>query len=99
MSNNFKDSIKKNIIHDSKSSNDSKNESGIQKDNTNINNPLKFQLSKKKDDKTNKKVFNVYMENNLVKELDKLVKKSGYSRNELINLMCQWCINNLEFKE
>ncbi|AKN34260.1 hypothetical protein Ccar_25885 (plasmid) [Clostridium carboxidivorans P7] len=56
----------------------------------------KFTLKKKLDDKKEKKAFNVYMNPDLIKELDKISKKSGYSRNELINLMCEYCVKNLE---
>lgn len=58
-----------------------------------------FKLSKKVDDKTNKKSFPVYMENDLLKRLDKLCTKSNYSRNELINIMIEDCLNNLEFED
>ena len=91
MSSNFKDSIKQNINLQTK---DKGVESKPSKD---IN--TKFVLRKKKFDKTNKKAFNVYMQNDLVDQLDKLVKKSGYSRNELISMMCKWCCCNLEFEE
>jgi hypothetical protein len=69
--------------------------------NTNITNDTikKFTLKKKLDDKKEKKAFNVYMQPELIKELDKLSKKSGYSRNELINLMCEYCVKNLELIE
>jgi len=39
------------------------------------------------------------MENGLLSELDKLGRKSGYSRDKLINIMCSWRVNNLDFKE
>lgn len=61
-----------------------------------INKDQVFKLSKKQDDKANKKVFNVYMDAELQKDLDKLCKRTGYSRNELINLMVQHCIDNVE---
>ncbi len=35
----------------------------------------KFKLSKKKDDKSNKKAFNVYMEDETIKEIDKVARK------------------------
>jgi hypothetical protein len=91
MSNNFKDSIKKNIVHGTN------NKIEIKAIDTDVN--TKFQLGKKKEDKTNKKAFNVYMDDIFIKELDKVGKRSGYSRNELVNKMCQWCLDNLEFKE
>lgn len=67
--------------------------------NDNIDTNTKFVLRKKSDDKKDKKAFNVYMQPDLIKELDKLSKKSGYSRNELINLMCDYCVKNLELIE
>ncbi|OAA86340.1 CopG family transcriptional regulator [Clostridium coskatii] len=97
MSNNFKDSIKENINSNSNINSDNK-ETVCNTDN-HISTSNKFHLSKKKTDKTNKKAFNVYMENDLIKNLDKLGRKSGYSRNELINLMCSWCLSNLDFSE
>ncbi len=93
MSDNFKDSIKDNINVNS----NIKNKDQIAKDNINIES--KFHLAKKKIDKTNKKTFPVYMENDLLKKLTAISKKSGYSRNELINLMCNWCTDNLDFTE
>ncbi|WP_373845175.1 ribbon-helix-helix domain-containing protein [Clostridium sp.] len=92
MSDNFKDSIKQNINSNIKNNNDNKVSNKISSGG-------KFHLTKKKVDKNNKKTFPVYMENDLLKELDKLGKKSGYSRNELINIMCNWCVNNLDFEE
>lgn len=102
MSDNFKDSIKQNINSKSKNEksyvhNNITNDNKKVTEQSNINN--KFILSKKKADKTNKKPFNVYMESDLVKKIDGLCKKSGYSRNELINIMCGWCINNLDFRD
>lgn len=92
MNDNFKNSIKQNITKDDKP----ENKISV---NGNNNTENKFKLFKKKMDKTSKKAFNVYMESGLIKELDKVSKKSGYSRNELINIMCDWCINNLDFQE
>lgn len=58
----------------------------------------KFKLAKKQEDKTKKVAFNTYMPDDLVKDLDKICKKTGYSRNELINIMCKWCVDNLEIE-
>jgi metal-responsive CopG/Arc/MetJ family transcriptional regulator len=33
------------------------------------------------------------------KNLDKVVKKTGYSRNELINMMIKYCLENLEYTD
>ncbi len=57
-----------------------------------------FVLKKKADDKKGKKTFNVYMDADRLKELDKACKKSGYSRNELVNAMVEHCINNLKLE-
>lgn len=67
------------------------------KNNTKTN--QKFVLRKKSNDKKDKKAFNVYMEDNLVKNLDKICKKTGHTRNELINIMCEYCVENLEIVE
>lgn len=68
-------------------------------DDTKSSTAHKFVIKKKVDDKKGKKAFNVYMPDSLVKELDKLSKKTGYSRNELINMMCQDCLKNYEIVE
>ncbi len=39
------------------------------------------------------------MDGALQKDLDKIVKKTGYSRNELINMMIKHCLENMEFIE
>jgi hypothetical protein len=94
MANNFKDNLKGNIninIENKKTV-----------ENTNIDNDTAdttFVLKKKIDDKKGKKVFNVYMESDKLKELDKACKKSGYSRNELVNVMVDYCINNLKLED
>lgn len=62
-------------------------------------NNRKFILRKKSNEKKDKKAFNVYMEDNLVKNLDKICKKTGHTRNELINIMCEYCVTNLEIVE
>ena len=89
MNKNFKESIKNNFGSDTKKESEKKE----------YNSGTGFILKKKQEDKVNKKPFNVYMENNLVKDLDRISKKSGYSRNELINKMCSWCVENLQFRE
>lgn len=100
MANNFKDNLKGNI----NITNEHKEVEG----NTNITNEsintndsidTTFVLKKKTDDKKGKKTFNVYMDADRLKELDKACKKSGYSRNELVNIMIEHCINNLKLEE
>ena len=93
MSNNFKDSIKNNLVT---SKENAKEVVETDRKDTTTN---KFKLSKKVEDKTAKKVFNVYMEDDLLKKVDTLSKRAGYSRNELINIMVQWCTDNLEFEK
>lgn len=93
---NFKDNIKDNINNQETP----KNESSEIKDFTPSNDTNStFVLKKKVDDKKGKKVFNVYMDPELLKELDKLAKRTNWSRNELVNMMCQHCINNLKIDE
>ena len=95
MSNSLKDSIKSNI----------KKKDQILESDTNIttdtNEVIKenvtFKIGKKQDDKSIKKSFPLYVDAATQKELDKIVKKTGYSRNELINLMIRHCLDNLEF--
>ncbi|MBZ9637577.1 hypothetical protein [Clostridium sp. FP1] len=94
MSNNFKNNLKSNI----NITNDNKpvvEDTSIAIDSADS----MFVLKKKIDDKKGKKVFNVYMESDKLKELDKACKKSGYSRNELVNVMVEYCINNLKLEE
>ena len=53
-------------------------------------------FSIKNKSKTKTKAFNVVMDKALVEKLDYVCKrKGGYSRNELINKMCQWCIDHM----
>lgn len=58
-----------------------------------------FVLPKKVDDKRGKKAFNVYMDPDMLKELDKISKRSGWSRNEVINKMCEYCIKNIKIED
>lgn len=106
MKNNFKESIKSNINsqYQNVEQNNSKgltstDDININKDENADNSSTLFTISKKLDDKKSKKIFNVYMEPNLVKELDKVSKRTGWSRNELINKMCDFCIKNINIEE
>lgn len=98
MSNNLKDSIKSNIKKKDKVSEVDVNEVDV---NTDIKvedkENITFKIGKKQDDKNIKKSFPLYVDAATQKELDKIVKKTGYSRNELINLMIKHCLDNLEF--
>lgn len=84
-----------------------KKESEIAVSNTNVNGDIKieeqgiktFRIGKKKENKIEKKPFPLYVDGSVQKELDKIVKKTGYSRNELINMMISHCLDNLEFTD
>lgn len=97
MSNNFKDNIKSNI----------KKENQVLESNTNIKDDIQdenknvktFKIGKKQEDKSVKKSFPLYMDGAVQKDLDKIVKKTGYSRNELINMMIKHCLENIEFTD
>lgn len=58
-----------------------------------------FKLQRKVDDKTNKKSIPVYIEPEKLKRLDKACKDSNHSRNELINKMLDFCLDNLELEK
>jgi hypothetical protein len=89
----FKNNIKSNIkSNDEVSVSNSKDD--IKQQDNHITKT--FKLGKKVDEKIVKKNFPVYMNVTLQKELDKICRKTGYSRNELINLMCEYCVQNLE---
>lgn len=59
---------------------------------------IPFVLEKKKKKKVSKKSFPMYMDEERVNELDKICNKTGYTRNELINLMVDYALKNLEIK-
>lgn len=89
LKNNIRNSIKSNDEVSVSNSNDD-----IKKQDNNTTKA--FKLGKKLDEKIVKKNFPVYMNVSLQKELDIVCRKTGYSRNELINLMCEYCVQNLE---
>ena len=89
LKNNIRNSIKPNAEVSVSNSNDD-----IKKQDNNTTKASK--LGKKSDEKIVKKNFPVYMNVALQKEIDKVCRKTGYSRNELINLMCEYCVQNLE---
>jgi len=59
----------------------------------------KFKIGKKQEDKEGKTSFPFYTTNTKKKDLDKICKKTNYSRNELINLMIDHCLENIEFED
>lgn len=89
----LKNNIRSNIKSNDEVSTSNSN-SNIKKQDNHITKA--FKLRKKVDEKIIKKNFPVYMNASLQKELDKICKKTGYSRNELIALMCEYCVQNLE---
>lgn len=97
MSNNFKENIKSNIKKE--------NQTSIPSNDINDNIESKdqgtktFKIGKKQEDKSIKKSFPLYVDGEVQKDLDKIVKKTGYSRNELINMMIKHCLENIEFTE
>ncbi len=98
MKTDFKDNIKNSIKKESQeliSNIDIKEES--QK--LNRNTTIAFKIGKKQEDKSVRKSFPLYVDGAVQKELDKIVKRTGYSRNELINMMIQHCLDTLEFTD
>lgn len=53
-------------------------------------------LKIKKRGEDGNKVISVRIREDILKELDKISKESNYSRNELINLILKYGIENLE---
>jgi len=98
MNKNFKDNLKGNInINNDKDKVNGNTNVNIE---SNINTESNmFVLKKKQDDKKDKKVFNVYMMPEKLKELDKACKKSGYSRNEMVNIMIEYCLDNMKLED
>jgi len=94
MSNNFKDNIKSSIKkEDVVSISDTNTENDIE---SNIQGTKKFTIEKKREDKSVKKSFPLYVDGSIQKKLDDIVKRTGYSRNELINLMINHCLDDLQ---
>lgn len=97
MANNFKDSIKSNLKLDNKAVDKNEHKNLDAADNNEESSS--FILKKKVDDKKGKKVFNVYMQPEKLKELDKISKRTGWSRNEVVNKMIDYCIDNLKIED
>jgi hypothetical protein len=97
MSNNFKNNITSNIKPKEETpvlNTDTKDDTKVEEIET-----MKFEIGKKKDDKSEKKSFPLYVDAPKQKELDKVVKKTGYSRNELINMMIDFCLENIKYTD
>ncbi len=58
----------------------------------------KFVIGKKREVKDKKVSFPIYMMESKKDKIDKIAKKTNYNRNELINMMIDFCIENIEFK-
>ncbi|MGN2371691.1 ribbon-helix-helix domain-containing protein [Clostridium cagae] len=98
MKNDFKNNIKNSIKKENQesiSNTDIKEENQESISNTTIT----FKIGKKQEDKSVRKSFPLYVDGEIQKELDKIVKRTGYSRNELINMMIQHCLDTLEFTD
>lgn len=54
----------------------------------------KLTIKKRGEDGT--KIISVRLREEILKELDKIAEESNYSRNELINLILKYGIDNLE---
>ncbi|MBQ7296419.1 MAG: ribbon-helix-helix protein, CopG family [Clostridia bacterium] len=54
----------------------------------------KLTIKKRGEDGT--KIISVRLREEILKELDKIAEESNYSRNELINLILRYGIDNLE---
>lgn len=57
-----------------------------------------FIIEKKQKHKINKKTFPIYMNEDMVNELDKICNKTGYTRNELINMIVSQALKNMQIR-
>jgi len=57
---------------------------------------LKFSIPVKTKTKADTQAFNIVMKRSLVKTIDKLSHKKGYSRTQMISLLCEMILNNME---
>jgi hypothetical protein len=55
-------------------------------------------LNKKTVERKNIRKFTTYMDKELQQKLDKVAKISGYSRNELLNIIVEYYVNNVKVK-
>ncbi|AOR24994.1 hypothetical protein [Clostridium taeniosporum] len=99
MSINLRNNIKNNIKKENKTLNVDNNIKAHAKDNEDETAMKKFTIGKKKEDKSVRKSFPLYVDGSMQKKLDDICKKTKYSRNELIVMMIQHCIDNLEITD
>ena len=64
-------------------------------DNSQDHRPV-FSIPTKTKTKITNKAFNVVMKESLVDKIDKLASDKGYSRNQLINYICDYFISNMD---
>ena len=77
--------------------NETDNNSQTKTDTNSLANSQVLSIPIKTKNKVDTQAFNVVMNKSLVQRLDKLAKKKGgYSRNELINTICQLFIDHQE---
>jgi hypothetical protein len=86
----------KNFISDIEGS--IKNKEAAQKTDLVIPEQKSFSPGKKKADKTNKKTFLIRIDDERNERLDKLCKRTGYSKNELMLKMIDFCLDNLKLE-
>ena len=60
-----------------------------------VNKPI-LNIPFKNKTKTETKAFNIVVKLSLVNDLDKTARQKGYSRNELINYMLNFCNDNMD---
>jgi len=92
----LRDKIKNNIKSENTkpiSDTNIKDEVETSNEETNIK---KLKIGKKQKDKEDKVSFPFYTTREKQKELDKIVKRTGYSRNELINILIDFGLKNME---
>jgi len=66
------------------------------KQDTKQDDSLKFSIPNKTKKKDDTQAFNIVMKRSLVKTIDKLSHKKGYSRTQMISLLCEMILNNME---
>lgn len=76
-----------------------KNENKKVQSNNNVRGTGIFTIKKKKEDKNENGKFIVYIATKKLEELDKLAKRTGYSRNELVNNIIDFCLENYKIED
>ena len=56
----------------------------------------KLRIGKKQSSKINKKPFPIYLDDDRSSKLDKVCKKTGYSKNELVIMLIDFGLENLD---